>query len=320
MQGSKCELFRKEVIYCGLHVSERGVSVDPARTAALRALPPPKTVGDVWHFMSSVGWIRRDIPMLSVAEATLTSFVTDCLARTKRRDMKAAQRIQLHETHWGPEHDDAWQAIRRALLQTITTSHRDRRQVACVFTDASEHGWSYAITQCQPGELEKPWAEQKHELLAVGSGTFRHAQKNWNMSCKEAFLITAALTKHPHLLQGNPPWASINDHKSLLHIFNGPLRTLTVPKPARGRLARWATFLRTHNFTKHHIPGADNMFCDLFSRNGCQQAVDWVDEMHERIQSRHAGPVAPKQFAILTPDAIPEEAKVGERFRQGTST
>ena len=52
------------------------------------------------------------------------------------------------------------QPSKHALHQTITTSFRDRRLQACLWTDASSDGWAYAITQCQPGELDKPWQQQ----------------------------------------------------------------------------------------------------------------------------------------------------------------
>ena len=278
---AKCELFRREVIYCGLHVSEKGVVVDPARAAGLRDLPSPKTVGDVWQFTAGVGWIRRDIPIFSEPAEVLNKFITQSLKGRKRRDMRTAQRVKLQNTEWGAPEKQAWEQIRNALLQTITSSYRDRRKVACLFTDASDKGWSLAITQCEPGELDKSWAQQQHELLAVDSGCFRHAQVNWDMSSKEAYPITVAVHKHAHLLQGNLPFASVNDHKSLKYVFDGPPKVASVGKPDRARLARWATYLRSFNFQTHHIPGSENHFCDLLSRNGCAQAADIIKHRHE---------------------------------------
>ena len=189
----KCLMFQRQLIYCGLLVSGAGVSVDPDRLQGLRALPYPTTVGDVWRFKASVGWIRPDIPLLAVAETDLNDLITAALKGLNKRDMKAADRIPVANAGWGPKHKTAWDLIKKALTECITTSFRDRTMIACIFTDASSLGWAICITQCHPQELSKPWAEQQHELLAVSSGMFRNAQTNWAMGCKEAFPIVVAV-------------------------------------------------------------------------------------------------------------------------------
>ena len=302
----KCVLFARELIYCGLHVSGKGVSVDPSRLQALRDIPPPKTIGDVWRFKASVGWIRPDVPLLAVAESTLNDLITTALKRAKRRDMKAADRIALSEVGWSDQHVNAWSHIKDALYETITTSFRDRRLVACIFTDASSTGWAICITQCAPEELDKPWNQQKHELLAITSGMFRNSQINWAMACKEAFPMVQAVQRHHKLLTGNLPFVTINDHQSLTHIFAGPLRQAAVAKPAQGRLARWAAFLRCYVFVARHIPGACNLFCDLLSRNGCVTALALHRKLHE-MDEHHANerPRPAMQYAIIMPTSTP---------------
>ena len=55
----KCALFKRSLIYCGLHLSEKGITVDSERLQGLKNVSSPETVGDVWRFKSSVGWIRN---------------------------------------------------------------------------------------------------------------------------------------------------------------------------------------------------------------------------------------------------------------------
>ena len=129
------------------------------------------------------------------------------------------------------------------------------------------------MTQCQAGELSKPWAEQQHELLCVNSGRFTHAQVNWTVSCWELFPIRKASEKERHLLIGDHPWASINDHKALTYLLDEGSRQGTVTVAARDRLRRWAAYLLTHNFVTIHIPGVSNCFTDLLSRQGCKCVV-----------------------------------------------
>ena len=141
LHPGKVRLFQREVIYTGLHVSAAGISADPHRIAGLVMMPLPKTVGDVWQFTAAVGWIRRDLPLLAVAEDKLNKLVTNALKGKKKRDMRAASKITLAEAGWGPEHRDAWESIKTTMVESITTSYRDRRMLACIFTDASEQGW-----------------------------------------------------------------------------------------------------------------------------------------------------------------------------------
>ena len=90
--------------------------------------------------------------------------------------MQAAKKISLAQAGWTKKHQRAWEAVREIMMQAIVTSFRDRLKQAYIFTDASVMGWYYVITQCEPGELNKPWHEQRHELLAVNLGKFRNNQ------------------------------------------------------------------------------------------------------------------------------------------------
>lgn len=156
----KCLMFVRQLVYCGLHVSGKGVTVNPERLQGLRSLPNPVTVGDVWRFKASVGWIRPDVPLLAVAEDDLNQLITGALKDLKKRDMRAADKIPIAAAGWEQKHQDAWDTIKQALTQCIITSFRDRRIIACIFTDASSMGWAICITQCHPDELNKPWALQ----------------------------------------------------------------------------------------------------------------------------------------------------------------
>ena len=198
--------------------------------------------------------------------------------------------------------EQAWDRIKQGLCETVTSSYRDRRRRACLFSDASQGGWAYAITQCEEGELLKPWAEQRHELLCVHSGRFTNLQVNWAMCSKELFPIRKAAEKERHLLQGDKPWLSINDHKALTYLLNEPARSNVVSVAARGRLQRWAAYLRTHLFDTIHIPGEENRFCDLLSRSGCVTATGaWRrlrDAAYREVRRElHPAP----QMAIVTP-------------------
>jgi len=187
--------------------------------------------------------------------------------------MRAAQRLKLVDVGWTQHQQEAWNTLRESLTHSVITSYRDRRLQACLFTDASKTGWAYVITQCPVDELDRPWDEQHHEVLAVNSGKFKQSSRWWAMPCKEAYPIRRAVERHRHLLMGDVPFASVNDHKSLSHVFDEPSRVCTVSVAARDRLRRWAEYLRSFTFQTVHVPGSENHLCDLLSRNGCTTAA-----------------------------------------------
>ena len=159
------------------------------------------------------------------------------------------------------------------------------------------------------GELEKPWREQKHDILAVNSGKFRQAQVEWHINCKEAYPIRRAVEKHRHLLLGDVPFVSVNDHRTLKYIFNEPARTAAISVAARDRLRRWVQYLRSYVFHTVHIPGDENHFCDLLSRHGCTVAAKiWKSQPRNELKVK-----AKPQMAIITPAPIPQTGAVSHK-------
>ena len=151
---------------------------------------------------------------------------------------------------------------------------------------------------------------------------FRNAQTRWSTSCKEGYALVQAVVRFRHLLEGNLPFAFITDHAALMYVFGKSALTSTVGKASRDRLHRWATFLRSHVYEVHHIPGAQNHMCDLLSRNGCNTMTKSLayerKAKAERMcpgDKQTAKDVATRpQHAIIRPQVLdgPFEARNGD--------
>ena len=116
--------------------------------------------------------------------------------------------------------------------------------------------------------------------------------------------------RHRHLLVGDVRFASVNDHRALSYIFDEPTRASTISVAARDRLRRWAEYLRSYSFDTVHIPGEDNNFCDLLSRNGCSKAVNtWTEEKRRQQRLEEAVARAAPQMVIVKPHEIPISKK-----------
>ncbi len=65
LKTSKCEFFRREVVYLGHVVSEEGIKTDPTKIQAVKDWPVPKSAKDVRNFWASLGTTgasSRDTP------------------------------------------------------------------------------------------------------------------------------------------------------------------------------------------------------------------------------------------------------------------
>ena len=69
---------------------------------------------------------------------------------------------------------------------------------------------------------------------------------------RRRYAIRRAVERHRHLLEGDVPFVSINDHKSLKYVFDKPSRVSVVSVAARDRLRRWIEYLQSFTFGTIH--------------------------------------------------------------------
>ena len=104
-----------------------------------------------------------------------------------KRTKRSVRNVKLTSTSWGPKHLAAWQKLKDAVATSVTRAVYDPTKQTCVWTDASNRFWSGVITQCEPGEQDKPKDEQRHTILVCSSGGFKKSALNWHTKCQEAF-------------------------------------------------------------------------------------------------------------------------------------
>ncbi|XP_011689307.1 PREDICTED: uncharacterized protein LOC105450900 [Wasmannia auropunctata] len=85
LQPDKCEFLRKEVIYLGHVITDRGISPDPSKLEAVTKFPIPKTVRDVQSFIGLAGYYRRFIEEFSRIAKPLTKLTKKGRNSTGRR-------------------------------------------------------------------------------------------------------------------------------------------------------------------------------------------------------------------------------------------
>ena len=119
-----------EVHYLGHVVSARGISVDPAKTSALRTFPVPVTRGDVRSFLGIAGYYRR--------------FILDFARRAE--PFSALLRADTPFV-WDAACEEAFNDIKAALQHPPVLCHPDYTKPFVIDTDASGFGLGATLSQ-----------------------------------------------------------------------------------------------------------------------------------------------------------------------------
>lgn len=259
LSAKKSSLYQTEVKWCGRVIDANGVRHDSDRIESLRALPYPKTAGELQQFVCAINWLRESIVDFARQMAPLQRRLDDALTSTKRTK-RAAAGIEIQLT---AAEREAFDQIKASLAEAATLNFPDDTATTCLFTDASDIGWAAIVTQVADFDPKLPAMEQQHKLLYCMSGTFSGSQLNWTVIKKEALPIVIACEKLDYLLLRPKPFRMYCDHRNLIHVF-APHEN--VKKHIRGKLLRWAMKLMNFRYIVEHVPGHSNVWADMISR------------------------------------------------------
>jgi len=72
LRPDKCEFLRKETVYLGHIISEKGISSDPSKLVAIKEFSELKKVKDIQSFIGLAGYYRKFIENFSKIAKLLT--------------------------------------------------------------------------------------------------------------------------------------------------------------------------------------------------------------------------------------------------------
>ncbi|KAE8240175.1 hypothetical protein A4X13_0g7912, partial [Tilletia indica] len=150
---SKCTFAVRELTLLGRKVSGFGLGVMEDRVAAVRELPRPRTLQELYHTLGLFSYYRAFIPRYSQRAAPLTA-LTKGLAykqvgstwRLVRADGTTTSKT-AELLNWTDEQERAFQDLRDALVQPPTLAHPDYDRPFLLYTDACRTGFAAAIHQ-----------------------------------------------------------------------------------------------------------------------------------------------------------------------------
>lgn len=244
LQKEKCSLFQDSVTYLGFTIDRFGVHKSPEKVSGILNAKKPTNISELKSFLGMINYYRNFIRNASAILSPLHNLLH-----------KNVQWL------WGPEHDQAFESIKKELASETTLAHYNPDAQLILTVDASPTGLGSILSQVEQG-IQKPISFMSRSLNA--------AEKRYSQIQKEATAIIFGVRKfHQYLYGRADPFILRTDHKPLLSIFS-PEKG--IPEISANRLQRYAIFLSAYNYKIEFVNSANNS-ADYLSRSVSEKSV-----------------------------------------------
>jgi len=154
------------------------------------------------------------------------------------------------EWSWSDDHKEAFNAVKRSLMEAPILALPDFGRPFSVVCDASDFVIGCSLLQPDDDGCLRPVSYQSRQLKA--------AELNYPVHDRELLAMKYALVKFRVYLLGSASFVIYTDHASL--------RTATNSPHLSQRMARWLSFFAEYNFRVEYKPGKENILADALSR------------------------------------------------------
>ncbi|GMF17984.1 unnamed protein product [Phytophthora fragariaefolia] len=138
---------------------------------ALVEMPAPTTAGALQQFLCATGWMRNSLLDFARICKPLQNRLDKELTGT-RRTKKIAGNIVMELTS---EELDSFNNVKDLLRNAATLALPDPEAPTCMYSDASDEGWSIILTMVK--DWSKTAAEHSHNLLHCMCSVRRHQER-----------------------------------------------------------------------------------------------------------------------------------------------
>ena len=266
LSAKKCQLFKKEVTWCGRKISGDGYEMDPYNSEWLKDLSMPKTGGELFQYIHCCRWMSTAIPAFEQRIAPLSNILEQAYERSGRRKKKSIENMELSLLSWGPDHERAFKDLQTSILNFTKLAYPKKGSILCVYTDASYYFWSGVVTQIKEKDLSLPLEEQRHEPLAFLGQKFNATELKWTTYEKEGYAIFKTFKKMDFLMLSDLDVHVFTDHRNLLFVYSPIFLKPDIGSHAVPKILRWALFLSRFTYKIEHVMGEENIFADILTR------------------------------------------------------
>jgi len=229
---NKSHFLRKKITFLGHIISERGITMDPAKIQTIQNFQPPQNKKQVQAFLGFINFYRKYIRDLSKNTEVLSALI--------RKGVP---------WKWDIPQQQAFEEIKTQFLEDIIIQYPDFSRKFYISTDAS--------TTHIGAELFQKTNEGQHQTLSFISRTLNSAERNYGTTELELLAIVFACKKFRNYILGHETHL-LTDHQALTFLNRCQL--------LNARLTRWTIKLQEYHLTIEHIPGKENIGADTLTR------------------------------------------------------
>ena len=229
---SKCEFFKKHVLYLGFLIGETGIHCNRSKVEAINKIATPTSIEEVHQFNGMCSYYCKFISHYSD--------ISKCFNDMTRKGATF---------NWTKECDAAFKLLKEKLMEkpVLISPQVDKDYV--IHCDASKYSYSGILQQTRPGTEELA-------PVAYYLGNFDKTQVKWNITEKEAYAIYKSVKKFAFYITGAKTMV-FSDHKPLKNFFEGGMNIT--------KLDRWSLELQEFDISLEFIRGKLNTITDIIS-------------------------------------------------------
>uniref|UniRef100_A0A1X7VQ17 Reverse transcriptase RNase H-like domain-containing protein n=1 Tax=Amphimedon queenslandica TaxID=400682 RepID=A0A1X7VQ17_AMPQE len=239
VKPSKCDFLKKEVLYSGHVISDKGISTDKSKVDKIVSWPTHTNLQQLQQFLGLASYCR----------CFIKDFATISRPLHRLTEKKAP-------FHWTSDCANAFTQLKVLLTTAPILSFPDFSQVFILDIDASNEGIGAVLSQCKDG---------KEHVIAYASQSLTRAERNYSVTRRE---LLAVVTFTGHFRQ------YLLGHQFLLRTDHHSLTWLTNFKNPEGQLARWLEKLAEYSFKIEHRSGHKHNNADSLSRYPTNTAIN----------------------------------------------
>ena len=237
LNKSKCEFFKKRVVFCGHEIDAEGLHKTQDKVNAVNNAPQPTNVSQMRSFLGLINYYHRFLPNL----ATILHPLNRLLEKNK-------------PWVWTADCENAFNKAKTLITSKEVLTHYNPDLQVKLACDASPYGLGAVMSHVMQDGSERP--------IAYASRTLSSAERNYSQIDKEALALIWGVKKFHNYLYGRK-FTLVTDHQPLTSIFN-PAKS--IPATSASRLVRYAIFLGSHDYDIEYKNTAKHCNADGLSR------------------------------------------------------
>lgn len=272
---SKCVFYAREITYLGHVISRDGIRPNPDKVKCIEEFPRPKTKVKVLSFLGMINFYRKFIRGFAQIAHSLYEVI------------KPSKPFI-----WTTECEEAFNKLRRALIDEVTLKFADPKAPFFVYCDASNVAIGGVCTNGNPPN-DRP--------IYFLSKMLNSAQRNYSTIERELVAITETIKVLKPILYLRK-FLLYTDHRPLVYLF-------TMKKP-NSRIMGQRMELMDMDFKIIYRPGAQNQVADALSRIEMSEEKDLeqilTENCTEENKVQHLCMALTRQKAAKVQDEQPE--------------